>query len=89
MDSISNIRNFFTLCNGTKFLEGLTSTVVLTNEIGNEIFTRSFDNENEFKDFGDRYLSSFPGYSIASAAFIPPRTDNLHDLAKMFSSPCS
>lgn len=85
-EGISYVPKFFVLEKSKetteKFTEGTTATVTLTNEVGHEIFKKSFLQKSEFQHFIEEYIVSFPGYSSSLALLIPPRTKNWEGLAK-------
>lgn len=86
VETMSQQPKFFVLdqSNGTaaKFIEGTTAIVTLTNEIGQEVFKKTFVKKEELLDFIKNHVISFSGYSPALATFIPPRTETWEGLAK-------
>lgn len=65
-----------------RYTEGSSTIVTVTNELGTEIFKKSFTQFEKAQKFRDKYLFSFPGHSPALGLLVPPRTDSLKRLAK-------
>lgn len=65
-----------------KYVQGVTRTVTLTDEVGREVFRRTFLQNSEFKDFIRDYIVSFPGYSPVRSLLVPPRTQTWNELAQ-------
>jgi hypothetical protein len=65
-----------------KYVHGVTRTVTLTDEVGREVFRRTFSRNSEFQEFIRDYIISFPGYSPGLALLVPPRTQTWNELAQ-------
>lgn len=52
-----------------KFVEGTIATVKLTTKAGNKIFTKSFNDLEEFRTFANKYIVSYSGTHFLASFF--------------------
>lgn len=69
------------------YVQGITRTVSLTDEAGREVFKRTFSYRSEFRDFINKYIISYPGYSAGLALLVLPRTESWGKFAQALLFP--
>lgn len=57
------------------------ATVTITNKVGEEIFTKEFNEEEPFQEFLKKYIVSFSGHTFCRSLLIPPSTHSCKNLA--------